>query len=124
MLWANVKWAGDDGHQSEESTHDGEELEGSSTSMVVPSLSFSFSHFVFSSIGAANIYRITWANVKRAGDDGTNSLSDGKRSWMNCFVFSSLISSNAAVDVSVSATIFSRLRANIGWVGDMGQESR
>ena len=31
---------------------------------------FLFAHFGFSSVGAANIRRITWANVKRAGDDG------------------------------------------------------
>ena len=30
----------------------------------------SFSLFVFSSINAANIHRIPWANIKRAGDDG------------------------------------------------------
>jgi hypothetical protein len=39
---ANVKWAGDDGHHSEESTHDiGEALEGSSTSGCNFLLSFS-----------------------------------------------------------------------------------
>jgi hypothetical protein len=33
-------------------------------------LAFSVSDFVFSSIGAANIHRIIWANVKRVGDNG------------------------------------------------------
>ena len=43
---------------------------------------------------------------------------------MNCFVLFFIDFFKAAVDVSVSAAIFSRLRANISWAGDMGQESR
>ena len=39
--------------------------------------SFSPLDFVFSSIGAANIHRITQANVKWAGDEGDQSTRDG-----------------------------------------------
>ena len=68
------------------------------------SLSFSFSHFSFSSIGAANIHRITWANIKQAGDDGDqseelmrNSEEDhfrGGTSLSSHFVFSSTDAAN------------------------------
>jgi hypothetical protein len=38
----------------------------------------------FSSIGAANIHRITWANVKRAGDDGHQLKHNARRGrWKN-----------------------------------------
>jgi hypothetical protein len=80
---ANVKWAGDDGHHSEESTHDiGEALEGSGCNFL---LSLSFSHFLFSSIGAANIHRIAWANVKRAGDSGTNYRATARGAFDESF---------------------------------------
>ena len=95
MLWANVKWAGDDGHQSEESTHDGEGLEGSSTSVVVLSLF----HSLFptsSSLLSAHLISIDSRGQTSNGraTNGTNSLGDGKRSvgWIVSFS-SSLISS-------------------------------
>ena len=87
QLISTESWAGDNGHQSQESTRDGEALEGSA---VV--LSFSFSNFVFSSITVANIHRITWVKIKRAGDDGY---------WKNYY----FLSLTSLTDVSASAGI-------------------
>ena len=39
----------------------------------------SFSLFVLSSISAANIHRIAWANIKRAGDDGHQLKRNARR---------------------------------------------
>jgi hypothetical protein len=67
----------------------------------VTSLSLSFSYFVCSSIGATNIHRITWANIKRAGDDGDQSeelMRDGEEGHLSFsfshFVFSSIGAAN------------------------------
>jgi hypothetical protein len=77
---------GDYGDQSEELMRDGEEghFRGGT------SLSLSFSYFVFSSIGAANIHRITWTNIKRAGDDGHQSeglMRDGEEGHLSFSLF-------------------------------------
>ena len=88
-------------------------------------LSFLFSHFLFSSIGAANIHRITWANMKRAGGDGINHQATARRMFDESFCsFLRWFTWRPWLTSRFSATIFPRSWANRANINRAGQESR